>query len=392
MRLTIWSCLLILGILSNSSMLFGQTDDDVRKLIDKLDSDDFNTRTDAQETLEKFISDNKLTAAQLGILRTYPQNPPLEVLKRRENILATWTEKFPSVQKVLDGVRVSDINESAVDISFKIDGFEGSIAAPEDSDIKEVKQLMLLYEATRNALVAADTGKVEDALTKLKTFVADPNKLKGVIYLKGLDEAKTEDVVNELQQSLTNTQKAIQDIKIGSNNVQPPPRQPVPMKKGALDSGRTLAVLLGTDPLVAGGLDIFMPPLDLTLYPLLPGYRYASDIFDILATDGGEISGGVSIGIQYGSEFDALSLRLLRQANGSGEILPLSSCSNDSVHSIFTCTYFPDFSLSGPDQFGEFALVTATPESATVLLSAIGLLGVVLLRLRRRSDGTNQKS
>jgi hypothetical protein len=119
-----------------------------------------------------------LTAAQLGILRTYPQNPPLEVLQRKENILATWSKEFPSVQKVLDGARVSDINESAVDISFKIDGFEGSIPAPDDADIKDVKQLMRLYEAARNALTAADTGKVEESLTKLKNFVADPNKFK----------------------------------------------------------------------------------------------------------------------------------------------------------------------------------------------------------------------
>jgi hypothetical protein len=48
-------------------------------------------------------------------------------------------------------------------------------------------------------------------------------------------------------------------------------------------SAARIALLLGADPLVAGGLDIFMPPLGPDSLSIASRcYQYASDIFDIL--------------------------------------------------------------------------------------------------------------
>ena len=105
---------LLLALAAAPAPAVGQTDDDVRRLIEQLDDPQLAVRQQATTTLEGYVRGNQLTRAQLGILRTYPANPPLELLRRKEAILARWTTAFPSVEAVVRGAEVRKIGSASV--------------------------------------------------------------------------------------------------------------------------------------------------------------------------------------------------------------------------------------------------------------------------------------
>jgi predicted GTPase len=120
--------MLLLGILANSSMLFGQTERTMVKTTDRQHSNSTISiyTGSSQKTLVKFIEDEQtdwrtiwnLTDLSYRTLR-------LKFCSVRKNILATWTEKFPSGKRFSMAVESPAISMNPrVDISFKIDALK----------------------------------------------------------------------------------------------------------------------------------------------------------------------------------------------------------------------------------------------------------------------------
>ena len=133
----------------------GQTDAEIRGLIDRLDTQgpgSLDARRRATETLEGFIRNNRLTPAQFEILRTYPPGPALELLRRKELILSRWTTQFPTVAMAIDRTRFETLPRSIDrDWFFKIDGFFGGANIGDATVVGYYQR----YEDARNALAAA---------------------------------------------------------------------------------------------------------------------------------------------------------------------------------------------------------------------------------------------
>lgn len=360
----------------------GQTEDEVKSLIDQLDTQDgaqaLAARQAAEKQLEDYIKMNRLTPALLGTLRTYPVGPPLELLRRKEKILATWTTRFPAVSNVIDSVKFETTEYFFRDWFFQFDGFFGGANVGEP----DVVELERRYEAIRNALLAADTPRVVAALEALRNWVGDEQRFPNFSLKRDKDRrvnATRLEVIAKIDQAINEAQNAIRAINIGSNNVMPPPRQPIPMQRqGAIDTGRTLRLALSADPITPGGLDVFMPTYDLALAQPPAGYQFVGEIFDLLATDGLEVTGMVSVGIEYGQTqlfgnpvVDPSMLRMARLANGRAEILP--DFINDTSNFVITAFYTPESASSGRDQFGEFAIIQV-PEPSTLIPLGTGIL------------------
>jgi len=368
-----------------------QTDQDVRDLIDRLDSRDLATRQRAELALLAHIQNNRLTAAQLGLLRTYPAGPPLELLLRKQAILERWTTLFPSVGRAVDGVRYQDLGQGL----FQLDGFF-SLGAVNPGDQTAIDELRRRYEAVRNSLLAADLDRVVVNLDLLQEWVDDSARFArfDFSFLQnpgGGRRATRRDVVAVIQDARRNALQAIQDLRLGSGNVADPGRPPTPVnQQGAIDLGRTLRLALANAPVTPGGLDVFMPAYADALSPPPPGYQFVGEVFDLLATDGLEVAGPVTIGIEYGDvqligrpARDPAALRLARLTNGRQELL--SDFVNDPQHHVLTAVYVPDSPGTGLEQFGEFVLVQVTPEPATLLLVLGGAAALAARGVRPRA-------
>ena len=104
-----WMVLLaspILLAMISVSPCMAQTDDEVKRLIDQLDSPQLAVRRQAAKTLDEYLRDNRLTPAQLSLLRTYPEVPTLEQRRRKEQILANWAIHFPALDQAAQGYAV----------------------------------------------------------------------------------------------------------------------------------------------------------------------------------------------------------------------------------------------------------------------------------------------
>jgi hypothetical protein len=371
------------------------TDDEVKALIDQLDTQgpgSFTVRQRAEAKLTDFVTSNLLTRAQLSIIRSYPGNPPLELQQRKERILSRWVTSFAPAREILNCVKFETLERSAGrDWYYKIDGFYGG-ANTGDPDVTE---LYKRYEAVRNAVLAADTGRLMHTLTELKNWVDDPNRFDK-FYLhhdKDLQRRATrKEVTDKIQQAIDQVQKFVQDIGAGSNDAMPPPRQKIPVQgQGAVNAGRTLRLALDSNPVMPGELDVFMPDYDFALSQPPLGYQFVGELFDILPDPMLGITGTVSLGIEYGQTqlfgnpvVDPSLLRIARLANGRMELL--DNYANDTNNFVITGFYTPESKFSGSDQFGEFAVVqpAAVPEPGILTLVGIGVLCLCLYGWRRR--------
>ena len=372
--------LLFAAIACLGAVAGGPTDAEVRRQIDLLDSPTYTVRRQATETLEGYIRNNRLTPAQLGILRTYPMNPTLELLRRKERILATWTARFPAVGAAIDGVRFENISVICLDWDYRFGPFYGGAGSNDDDPSHGFAvRLYQRYAAARNALLAADTAQAVAALRALRTYVND-NFDQLFLWTDAAHStvATKQQVLARIDQAITDTQNAIQQIQIGSGNVQPPPRQPRQIQQGgAIDMGRTLKLALLQAPVVGGGLDVFLTPYEFTLAAPPAGYRFAGELFGLTSTDTLDVSGNtITVGLEYGSTdlagepiVDPFELRVARLSNGRSEILADST--PDTAGSVVTASYQPSPGSFGADQFGEFVLVrpSAPPPPCTATLA-----------------------
>jgi hypothetical protein len=356
----------------------------VRADIDRLvGTNTFRDRLAAQKTLEGFIANNRLTPAQYGILRTYPAMPDSEQTLRKGFVLLTWNKTFPSVGAAIDQTRFQTLERSVGrDWFFKVDGFFGGA----DTGNPVVVGYYQRYEDARNALVTADTAQAFAKVEALRNYVLDPMNFD---RFNLATDPNLRNRVTQVQaaavfdQAINATQQAIRDINLGSNNVMPPPRQPVPVQgQGAIDVGRTLQLALSNAPVMPGGLDVLLTPYDLALSVPPPGFAFVGEVFDLRATDGLDITGStVALGIELDPSTNLSGLRMARLANGRMQLL------DDFVidPSTFTVTgfYQPESASSGEDQFGEFAVVRAVPEPAGIVMMGFGVLGLVGYGYRR---------
>jgi hypothetical protein len=377
---------IVLILACGGSSALAQTDAEVRGLIDRLDNDSFVVRLAAQETLQGYITTNRLTPAQYAILRTYPPMPTLEQRVRLEAVLQTWASTFPAVGNAIGQTGFQTLPRSiGNDWYFRIGGFYGGANNGDPIAVGYYQR----YEAARNALTTADTATALARLQDLRNYVLDPANFDR-LYLHSDADLKNkvtrEQVAAAFDQAINTTQQAIRNINTGSNNVMPPPRQPAPVQQqGAIDLGRTLQLALSNAPVTPGGLDVLltMPSLALSAPPR--GYGFASEIFDLRATGGLDVTGStVSLGIELAPGTNLSGLELARLANGRMQILD-NSVIDPSTYTV-TASHQPESASSGQDQFGEFVAVRPTPEPATVVMLVIAapcLLGYGWCHRRR---------
>jgi hypothetical protein len=371
-----------------------QTDAEVRGLIDRLDANSFADRLAAQETLQGYITNNRLTAAQYGILRTYPAMPTLEQRLRLDAVLQIWTNTFPSVGDAIAGTRGETLPRSVgQDWYFRIGRFYGG-ANTGDPVVVGYEQR---YESARNALTTADTATALTRLTELRNYVLNPMNFDR-FYLHSDENLQNrvtrEQVAAEFDRAINATQQAIRNINLGSNNVMPPPRQPAPVQQqGAIDLGQTLQLALSSAPVTPGGLDVLLASPGLALSAPPRGHAFASEIFDLRATGGLDVTGStVSLGIVLAPGTNLSGLEMARLANGRRQVLDDSVI--DPRTNTITALYQPESASSGQDQFGEFVAVRPVPEPTTVVMlvsSVPCLLGYGWFLRRRRAARATQR-
>jgi PEP-CTERM motif len=373
---------LILTSLALPGRAEAQTDQQVRDLIDLLNAPTFAVRENAQKTLEGFIANNRLTPEQYGILRTYPQNPPLELLRRRNAVLATWTWKFPAVRQAVDETKLLTLDRSwGRDWYFKIGGFFGGANTGDPTVVKACQ----LYEAASNALLSADTATAVAKVTELRNYILDPKNFPSFNLASNADLSQRitrQQAAAVFDMAIDSTMKAVQQIRIGSNNVKPPPQGAAPVNHGGLvNIGLTPSLFLSGPPVTPGALAIFQPTADLALSQPPAGYKFVGEIFELRAIDGLDVTGrDVTFGIELAPSIDLTGLALARLANGQLDVLS-DSVVDPMTHTV-SATYLAESLASGQDQFGTFAVVCAVPEPASVAL--LGMSLVFLLVCYRR--------
>jgi hypothetical protein len=302
--------------------------------------------------------------------------PTLEQRQRLGVILQTWTNTYPAVRDAIAQTRGETLPRSVGnDWYFRIGGFFGG-ANTGDPVVVGYEQR---YEAARNALTTADTATALARLQDLRNYVLDPANFDR-FYLHSDADLKNkvtrEQVAAAFDKAINDTQQAIRNINQGSNNVMPPPRQPVPVQQqGAIDVGRTLQLALSNAPVTPGGLDILLTSPGLALSAPPHHFAFASEIFDLRATGGLDVTGStVSLGIELAPGTNLSGLEMARLANGSLQVLDNSVI--DPTTNTITASYQADSASSGADQFGEFVAVLPTPEPSTavILVAAVPCL------------------
>ncbi len=95
-------------------------------------------RRQAAKTLDEYLRDNRLTPAQLSLLRTYPEVPTLEQRRRKEYILANWAIHFPALDQALRGTRFKTTGLGREDWNYEFGGLFGRASSNDDDPGKKL--------------------------------------------------------------------------------------------------------------------------------------------------------------------------------------------------------------------------------------------------------------
>lgn len=362
-----------------------------------LGSDDFATRERAEADIKKLITPKQtLTKEQVSKLQSAAISDDAEVAHRGSRLLSSFvnSEQFQaSAHATLQFIEVRT-TRNAFEVGTAID--PAFILRPDAmNNPSQGLTIGILDQGYLKVKNRIDRGAVTEAAKALDEFEA---LIKDKLTDEVLKEAKlTKDDVNgtPLKQSqlLQMTQRVREEleavkqdaIKQGLDPNARAVKTPV-NQKGMIDLGKSLQLALG-GLLQPGALEVLAPTSlgAISIPPL--GFIYVGPIFDIVPADALIADGEIRLGIEYGPfqlvnppVLDPASLQLVRIANGQYDFL--GGLFNDLGSYTMFGSYFASSSdiAANLNQFGEFAIVQAVPEPATILLLALAMMRFLVLR------------
>lgn len=366
-------------------------------IIEKMDANKFHDRMEASKQLGKWIEDNKLSKDQYKQLREITgdqKNYSLEVRRNMERVLQEWTPRIKPVRDLLNNVQVY-VGMDGKKQKLIFDSYSG----PSPEGNPAYNDLNNAYNAVRNSVAGGNFDKpttlkslegLRSAVSNLKDF-----EIRSLGLTNAAGQAVTrQDMLDRVDAALNGLDAAFDKIGEFSSNAKPEPRSMVPVGGGGeLALGKTFSLNLNVQ--TPGQLDMFLPSYEpvigLTMSAPPTGYKFVGVVLDVLAVDNLEVYGPVKVSIAFDPALDPTTLRMVRLANGRFDFLELDPLLPGADR--LTGTYTPESLGGGLIQFGEFALVRAVPEPASLAIMTTALLlvsgagvGVGRGRVRRRRE------
>jgi hypothetical protein len=380
---------LLCAMLASACPAYAQanpTDAQVRQIIDRMGNNSFPERQKASGEMDALIRQNRLTPAQLGILRTYGgANADPEIRQRANRSLTTWANTVPAANQIFTSSRILVTNVSPVgDTFYEFDSVYG--VAGNAAQNRTGIELSKKSESVRNAMANGDPGATKQALTDLKKFVDDNfNNLDLYTDPAHTKMATRQQLADKLQAAINAADAAAAQIGQGAGNAPPPPRPNAPMNGPGVvnDTGKTIGLTLLTAPAIGGSVEIFLPPDGFALSLPPTGLEFVGSVVDVLPLGELNITGTVRVSMAYDGDLfssaspdEQTSWQLVRIVNG--RIMPMDNVFNDTTNFILSGEYTPPSAIPGENQFGEFAIVRAAQTAAPEPGSAILMLGICL--------------
>jgi len=369
------------------------------RLVNDLDSNDFKTRLDARSLLAGYAdpaSATRLSIAQLQSLRNIAKTGNLEVKQSAGWILREWVNRNPKTQgpaqSLLTGIQYKagklDFTVAPPEGDFMLGPFKVGFAGP---GIQFRNDLERRFLEAQEELGAGYPDGVVPALQAMKKVVDDLKKgdLTNLYLTRNGTEVTKDDISKALDDAIKAATDLVQAINASIGDPAPGPAKGVNVPgMGAIDTGKTFQLSLNGPGLTPGSLTFDTLPQDLAIGTPPAGTQYFGPVFDLAAEEGLSLDPGsvITVSIQYGDPMLqgfpsslAAQLQLVHLADGT--YIPFSTVFNDESAFVLTGSYLFDAASTGFDQFGEFAVIRALPEPATITLVCIATLGLLWIPL-----------
>jgi hypothetical protein len=365
--------------------------DDFNQLFHQLNSNLFSQREAAQKRLTDLATNAQLTGAQLQAIQGAIGGRDLEVSRRATEIFGAFVESLPSYQNLVKAAQVqltrpvlfnpTIVDDNTTQIGkFRFGDATGSFFSPGTTSYGAFTSLSDSWLPVQKALVV---GNIAEARQALRNFRMTMNMLTDVeIVNLDIEDAggralRRNDLLARIDAAIPELVSFQFDLLNGGARDDSGLPVPMPIRNAGLVSlGQSLALNLGL--IVSPSSVALFGPDSQSARSLPPsGFEFVGHIFDLQAQDGLLIGGSIGIDIEFGDVqlvgnpvHDPRRLQIVRIANGQDFFLPTILIDTERVSGAYSL----DPSSMAGDQFGEFALVQAVPEPATLVLAAAGLL------------------